>query len=108
MEKSSFRFEERVHKISSRKQEDWRRPCPERISAATSKVIELFQDTPLFVGLAGFETNCSNGKPILLNFHFRINMEHYELNVCFITSHAGLSSIQHHQFQVITHLRKSG
>ena len=83
-------------------------PAPKEISAATSKVIELFQDTPSFVGLAGFETNCSNGKPILLNFHFRINMEHYELNFCFITSHAGLSSIQHHQFQVISHLRKSG
>ena len=82
-------------------------PAPKEISAATSKVIELFQDTPSFVGLAGFETNCPSGKPILLNIHFRI-MEHYELNFCFITSHAGLYSIQHHQFQVVSHLRKRG
>ena len=39
-------------------------PAPKEISAATSKVIELFQDTPSFVGLAGFETNCPNGKAI--------------------------------------------
>ena len=38
-------------------------PAPKRISAATSKVIELFQDTPSFIGLAGFETNGPNGKP---------------------------------------------
>ena len=39
-------------------------PAPKEISATTSKVIELFQNTPSFVGLAGFETNCPNGKPI--------------------------------------------
>ena len=39
-------------------------PAPKEISATTSKVIELFQDTPSFVGLAGFEKNCPNGKPI--------------------------------------------
>ena len=39
-------------------------PTPKEISATTSKIIELFQDTPPFVGLAGFETNCPNGKPI--------------------------------------------
>ena len=44
-------------------------PAPKEISAATSKVIELFQDTPSFVGLAGFETNCRNGKPILLRWN---------------------------------------
>ena len=48
-------------------------PAPKEISATTSKVIELFQDTPSLVGLSGFETNCPNGKPIMLsNFHFRI------------------------------------
>ena len=39
-------------------------PAPKEISATTSKVIELFQDTPSFVGLAGFEKNCPNGKSI--------------------------------------------
>ena len=41
-------------------------PAPIEISATTSKVIELFQDTLSFVGLLGFETNCPNGKPIIL------------------------------------------
>ena len=39
-------------------------PAPKEISATTSKVIELFQDTPSFVGLAGFEKKCPNGKSI--------------------------------------------
>ena len=38
-------------------------PATKEISPATSKVIELFQDTPSFVGLARFDTNCPNGKP---------------------------------------------
>ena len=41
-------------------------PAPKQISAATSKVIELFQDTPSFIGLARFETNGPNGKPTFL------------------------------------------
>ena len=32
-------------------------PSPKEISATTSKFIQLFQDTPSFVGLAGFDTN---------------------------------------------------
>ena len=46
-------------------------PAPKEISVTTSKVIELFQDT-LFVGLAGFETNCPNGKPIFYLCFFNI------------------------------------
>jgi len=38
-------------------------PAPKQISATTSKVIKLFQDTPSFIGLKGFETNGPNGKP---------------------------------------------
>ena len=34
-------------------------PAPKEISATTSKVIELFQDTPSFVGPAGFEKKMS-------------------------------------------------
>ncbi|XP_067054998.1 uncharacterized protein [Acropora muricata] len=39
-------------------------PVPKEISATTSKVIELFQDTPSFVGLSGFETNCPNDQSV--------------------------------------------
>ncbi|KAK2567711.1 t-SNARE domain-containing protein 1 [Acropora cervicornis] len=39
-------------------------PAPKEISATTSKVIELFQDTPSFIGLSGFETNCPNDQSV--------------------------------------------
>ena len=59
MEKSSFRCENSVKKP----RKTGGGPAPKEISPITSKVIELFQDTPSFVGLVGFETNCPNGKP---------------------------------------------
>ena len=63
MEKSPFVCQKEFTNYRKESKRTGGGPAPKQISAATSKVIELFQDTPSFIGLAGFETNGPNGKP---------------------------------------------